>query len=247
MQRPRGGKVALVFRHVPQVAEHASDTLPIAQFPRDRQALLIESPSRRKIALIVGHVAQVVQRVCDALPVPQFPNNRQALLVQQPGSRKVSLIAGHKPQVVQRTCYAPPVAQLTLDRQALLIERPGGGIVALLIGQHARRLERPRALPRSLLSSGLCQDAHAPFAALRKISPSPPEPLQRSTKPKTAFRSRLREAPVQRRAQVVVLFVQTTQPLCLLRAHRFRFRLLRQRQEVVPIPFPHAFLVACGN
>ncbi len=40
---------------------------------------------------------------------------------------------------------------------------------------------------------------------------------------------------------------QMLQPLGLLRTDQFRFRLFCQREEVVPMPFSDAFLLACGN
>ena len=36
-----------------------------------------------------------------------------------------------------------------------------------------------------------------------------------------------------------MLLFQTLQPFCLLRTQQFRFRLLHQRQEGVPVPFPN--------
>src|ERR1700687_524831 len=134
-----------------------------------------------------------------------------------------------------------------MDRQALLVQRSRGRIVSLLIGQHARCLERLRALLRWPLSSLLCQDPHTRLPALREIPARPPEPLQRPAKPKTASRSGLDEAPLQRRAQVIVLLVETLQPLCLLRTHQFRLCLLRQREEAGPMPLAQAFGLAGGD
>ncbi len=71
------------------------------------------------------------------------------------------------------------------------------------------------------------------------MSPRPPEPLQRPAKAKTSFGSCLYEAPLQTSPQVVVLLFETPQPLCLLRTLQFRVRLLRQRQVVVPMPYPY--------
>src|SRR5438034_9680072 len=79
------------------------------------------------------------------------------------------------------------------------------------------------------------------------MSSRPPEPLQRPAKPKTSSRCRLQEAPVQTRPQILILVFQTLQLLGLLRTHEFWLSLFRQRQEVVPMPCPHPFLVAYGN
>ncbi len=108
-----------------------------------------------------------------------------------------------------------------------------------MVRQHARRIEYIRALPRSLLCPGLAQDARTPLSPLGEMSPRPPEPSQRPAKPNTSFRSCLYEAPLQTSPQVLVLLCETPQPLCLLRTLQFRVRLLRQRQVVVPMPYPY--------
>src|ERR1700687_2464363 len=134
-----------------------------------------------------------------------------------------------------------------MDRQALLVQRSRGRIVALLIGQHSRCLERLRALLRWLLSALLCQDPHTRLPALREISARPPEALQRPATPQTASRSGLDECPLQPRPQVIVLLVETLQPLCLLRTHQFRLCLLRQREVAGAMPLAHAFGLAGGD
>src|SRR5260221_1295070 len=108
-----------------------------------------------------------------------------------------------------------------------------------MVRQHAGRIEHIRALPRSLLCSGLAQDARTPPSPLGEMSPRPPEPLQRPAKAKASACFCLREAPLQTRPQVLVLLFETPQPLCLLRTSQFRVRLLRQRQVVVPMPYSY--------
>src|SRR5258706_16312861 len=114
-----------------------------------------------------------------------------------------------------------------------------------MVRQHARRIEHRRALPRSLVCSGLAQAARTPLSSLGEMSPRPPEPSQRPAKPKPSLRSCLYEAPLQTRPQVLVLFFETPQPLCLLRTPQFRARLLGQCDEIGQVRgAPSRFLAA---
>ena len=48
-------------------------------------------------------------------------------------------------------------------------------------------------------------------------------------------------APLERQAQIVVLLFETSQPVGLLRTEQLLVRLLRQRNEVVPMALPNRF------
>ena len=188
----------------------------------------------------MGHARQVVQRGSDTALVPEFPHDRQALLVQRAGRTEIALLVGHHPQVGQHGGDALPVPQLSLDGQALFKECRGGGYVALVVGQCARPIEHLRTLLRSA-------SQFPPFASTRAHHSRPsakcPRVIQnRCSAPQSR---RLPPGPASTRPQsrprpqVLMLLLQTLQPLGLLRTPHLRLRLLRQRQEVVPMPFPN--------
>ena len=123
MERSRLDQIALLARHVSQIAELIRLDVFAARLPRKRERLLMVRDRARQIAQVVEHLAQVRECSSDFSQITRHARLRQALLIVRRCADQLALIVCDSTQRVQRTHDAQHIFGLPKEGDALLQSR----------------------------------------------------------------------------------------------------------------------------
>ena len=215
--------------------------------PEHRSKLALECQSLAgalgcldQVPLLEREITDVCDHGCELSTLVELAEGCSALL--EAAQRDV-IVAGSRrcdPQVAEQDRYSVTVTELPVERKTLLRHFLSPAQVVVCGGEDARSLEDAGTKLRRLWVRGQSR-ALEPAAALHDVAVLVQEGLHRSGQTERQLDLPGLVRPGQSRPKVVVLALESTQPVCLLRAEQFVSRTLRECNEPFGMPPKGAF------